>query len=462
MVTLQHTFDRPLRSLFDYEKGLVSREMYVNEAIYQQELEQIYARCWLFIGHESQLPNPGDFVITRMGEEEVIMVRDRKDKKIHAFLNSCRHKGMKVCRYDDGNTLVFTCPFHGWSYDTDGRLVGVAYFADAYNGELDKSKWGLHEVAQLENYYGSIWATWDAKAPSFLDYIGALAPSLRHCMQSTDGEDNGIEVFKPTIKWRIPTNWKFAAFSFAADRTHAAMTHRSVRTAMLGPDGEGGSDQGVNRVPFPAEDVTIGSHDLGHGANFKLYNQPGLPEYAESWWEPEVDAYYKETHAKKAEKYANEVLPGGGHGGGHFAIFPNVVVDNWRILPWHPHGVGVCENWRLFQIDKNAPKHVKDAERHWVLRVSGPTGLVESDDMENWNYAFPSSLGTIAQRLPYNFEMGIGRSHKDDRMPTFSMKEGPSEEPARARFSRWLAFMEAKSWDDLYPINKTGNNKLFR
>ena len=110
MVTLQHTIDRPLRSLFDSEKGSVSREVYVNEALYQQELEQIYARCWLFIGHESQVPNPGDFMVTRMGEEEVIMVRDRKDKKIHAFLNSCRHKGMKVCRYDDGNTLVFHLP----------------------------------------------------------------------------------------------------------------------------------------------------------------------------------------------------------------------------------------------------------------------------------------------------------------------------------------------------------------
>src|SRR5437879_7250415 len=98
--------DRSLRSLFDIEQGTVSREIYTNAEIYQMELEQIFARCWLFLGHEGQIPNPGDFVVTRMGEEEVILVRDRRDKRIHAFLNSCRHKGMKVCRYDDGNTLV--------------------------------------------------------------------------------------------------------------------------------------------------------------------------------------------------------------------------------------------------------------------------------------------------------------------------------------------------------------------
>ena len=124
--TIQSRGDRSLRALVDIEHGHIGREVYVNEDIYVQEREQIFARAWLFVGHESQVPNPGDFVVSRMGEEEVILVRDRKDKRLHIFLNSCRHKGMKVCRYDDGNALVFTCPFHGWSYDTDGRLGGCA------------------------------------------------------------------------------------------------------------------------------------------------------------------------------------------------------------------------------------------------------------------------------------------------------------------------------------------------
>ena len=466
MVTLQHTIDKPLRSLFNFERGLVAREVYVNEALYQQELEQIFARCWLYVGHESQVPNPGDFVVTRMAEEEVIMVRDRKDKQVHVFLNSCRHKGMKVCRYDDGNTLVFTCPFHGWSYDTDGRLVGVAYYADAYNGELDKSQWGLHEVAQLKNFYGSIWATWDRKAPSFEDYVGSFGESIRHCFQGTDGEDNGIEVFDPTIKWRLPTNWKFPGFSFATDATHGAMTHRSANVATVGPQGEEGDKTGdihPMRKPFPLKNHTVGDHNLGHGGAYSFYQQSGVREYQDTWIEPEVDDYYRATNAAKAKVYANKVMPGNGHGGSHFAIFPNVVFDHWRILPWHPFGVGMTESWRQYQVDKNAPKHVKDAERHWVMRYCGPTGVFESDDMENWNYAFPASLGNTAQKLPYNFEMGLGRGFVDEQMPTWTLNYRMSEEPARARFSRWLAFMEAKSWDELYPINKEkfGTNKLF-
>ncbi|MDE2802017.1 MAG: Rieske 2Fe-2S domain-containing protein, partial [Chloroflexota bacterium] len=83
--------DRNLRDLVDLETGVVSREVYVNEDIYAQELEQIYGRAWLLVGHESQVENPGDFVLGRMGEEEVILTRDRKGQ-IHVFLNTCRHR----------------------------------------------------------------------------------------------------------------------------------------------------------------------------------------------------------------------------------------------------------------------------------------------------------------------------------------------------------------------------------
>src|SRR5205823_4262620 len=152
--------DRSLRSLIDTEHGTVSREIYVNPDIFAQELEQIFARCWLFIGHESLVPNPGDFMTTRMGTEEVILVRDRKDGQIRAFLNSCRHRGEKVCRYDQGNALVFTCPFHAWTYDTKGQLVGAAGInhPNSYGGALHKEEWGLVEVAQFKNYYGTLWS----------------------------------------------------------------------------------------------------------------------------------------------------------------------------------------------------------------------------------------------------------------------------------------------------------------
>jgi len=240
------------------------------------------------------------------------------------------------------------------------------------------------------------------------------------------------------------------------------MTHRSVNVAAIGPQGEreGGNRMPI-RAPFPSTQYTAADHQLGHGGHFTLYDQPGVREYADTWVEPGVDEYYRKTNELKAQKYADQYLPGNGFGGGHFAIFPNVVIDNWRILPWHPHGVGMMETWRLYQVDKNAPKHVKDAQRHYVMRYCGPTGVTETDDMENWNYVFPASLGYRAQQTPYHYAMQMGHGQTDERAPGFTMGYHMSEEPARGRFSRWLAFMEAKSWDDLYPINKNVDHKIW-
>jgi 3-phenylpropionate/trans-cinnamate dioxygenase subunit alpha len=106
------------------DEGLVSRKIFFDPEVYQLELERIFARSWLFLGHESQIPEPGDHMTAYMGEDPVIIVRG-DDGKIRGFLNSCRHRGMKVCRADRGNARQFTCSFHGWTYGNRGELKGV-------------------------------------------------------------------------------------------------------------------------------------------------------------------------------------------------------------------------------------------------------------------------------------------------------------------------------------------------
>src|SRR5690348_7677507 len=102
------TLDRPMAEYVDLERGAIGREIFCDADIYAQELERIFMRSWLFVAHESQIPKPGDFVLSRMGEEAVIVTRDRQGK-IHVLLNSCRHRGNLVCRYDQGNAFTFTC-----------------------------------------------------------------------------------------------------------------------------------------------------------------------------------------------------------------------------------------------------------------------------------------------------------------------------------------------------------------
>ncbi|MBO0691835.1 MAG: Rieske 2Fe-2S domain-containing protein [Acidimicrobiaceae bacterium] len=457
--------DRALRSLINTEKGTINRELYVNEDIFAQEMEQIYRRCWLFLGHETLVPNPGDFCVSRMGTEEVILVRDRSDNQIRAFLNTCRHRGEKVCRYDQGNTLLFTCPFHAWSYDTSGRLIGAAGINHplSYGGALDKNDWGLVEVAQFTNYYGTLWATWDKNAPSFEDYLGPFADSVRYMCEASDGTEAGLEVFTPFQRWRLPTNWKVPAFTSSRDPEHGAMTHRSVNAAAIGPMRERqGGQRHVQRKLLPNNKYVAGDHNLGHGGDWTEYLEPGISEYVDAWYEEGVDDYFREAHQRKAAKYANRIAPPQGHDAGHICVWPNFIMDSWRWRIWHPHSAGVVERWSLFGVDKAAPKHVKDAVRHYVMRYNGPTGATESDDMENWNYVYPASRGAIAREWDYNFANGFGRGVERPEYPAgLVFNTSRTEEAHRARFSRWLAFMEAESWDELYPVNPAANHRIW-
>src|SRR5262245_22925247 len=110
-----------LTRLVDWKNGLINPRIFIDEDIYRLELEKIFGRTWLFLAHDSMIAKPGDFISTYMGGDPVVIVRQR-DGSVRAFLNACRHRGMKVCRAEDGNAKAFMCPYHGWTYDPGGAL----------------------------------------------------------------------------------------------------------------------------------------------------------------------------------------------------------------------------------------------------------------------------------------------------------------------------------------------------
>src|SRR5712691_5825547 len=436
--------------LVDLASGQISREIFVNEEIYAEEQEKIFARSWLFVGHESQIPNPGDFFVSCMGEESVLLCRDRAGD-VHVFLNSCRHRGMKVCRYDEGNTTVFTCPYHGWSYGTDGRLVGVPFFREAYHSTLDRSKWGLVEVAQLARYKGSVWATWDPAAPPFLEYLGDFTRYLDQTLDCLYGSDGGTEILGGVQKWLVPCNWKFPAENFSGDSYHN-ISHRSVDLVGVGPSGSGRRDMPELQL---ARKLHIAISDRGHQTTaYLLPSAVAVPPGYQS--SSVVSDYFRLCEDSRRARHGDWgrliTLVG--------EVFPSMAFlarQPRTIAVWHPRGPHQTEVWRWYLVDKNAPAEVKSFLRDYCIRYSGPGGMTEQDDMENWNYAHAASRGTIARRHPYSYEQGIGHEvehYEWDglRIPGTVMDitdARSSEHNLRNFYRRWAQFMDAESWDDL-------------
>src|SRR5262249_33457327 len=265
-----------IEALVSLHRGEGDPRGFSDPAIFEREMEQIFARAWLFLCHESQIPETGDFFASVMGRDNVLVVR-QKDGSIRAMLNTCAHRGNAVCRADEGNAKGFLCTYHGWSYGIDGRLVGVPGYKNFYDAEVDKNRLGLAPVAQLGSYKGFVFATHDPTAPPLEQYLGATGRLGLDLIAA-----RGDMVVVPGIqKFVIDCNWKIAVDNLF-DWYHPQVTHASAfRSRALGPEPRQGGGyeridmSGVNMDSGAGLDVPVGiitRSKVDHGGVIREYS----------------------------------------------------------------------------------------------------------------------------------------------------------------------------------------------
>jgi PAH dioxygenase large subunit len=415
------------------DEGVVPTRIFIDDDIWAEELDRVFARSWLFVGHETEVPSSGDYVVRRMGHDSVIMTRG-EDRVVRVLLNQCRHRGMQVCRAELGNASHFRCPYHGWIYKNTGKLAGVPLYKDVYGSNLKIDQIGLREP-RVETYRGLVFACWDDDGPSLDDHLGDARWYLDLIFDRTDA---GLEVIGPPQRWIADMNWKLGADNFCGDGYHVWTLHRHAY------------EMGIFN-----EKVIRNGHvmSMGAGHGIRIQSAPPdlpLPEYfgAPEELVPMIERNLDEDQCLAIRK--GMVI--------HGNLFPNLSFVNSfgiadpddppagfvNIRLWQPTSAGKSEIWSWFMVDREASPEYKEISRRCYVRTHGVSGTFDQDDLEVWTNITNTARGAVARESTFNYVIGIGQEPDTSWPGPGEVYEADySEANQRAFYRAWLEKMTA-------------------
>jgi phenylpropionate dioxygenase-like ring-hydroxylating dioxygenase large terminal subunit len=417
VVSAEGTCER-LRATVRPEQGEVPAAIFGDPDIYELESDKIFSRCWLLAAHESEVPEPGDYVTRYLGEQHVIVAHG-EDGKIRVFLNMCRHRGMRVCRSELGNSSHFRCPYHGFTYKNTGPLTGVPVHSEAYGAALDKSKISLAE-GTTEIHKGLVFATWNESAPPLLDYLGDMDWYLDLFVGRAE-----MEVTGPPHVWEMASNWKLPAENFIGDSYHTMHTHASIPKLGL-----------VRSARFAKDGYHIYA-GKGHGIGI------GMPT-EEPIFPTEVLDIFKRTLEPEKFEILRQVR------NVNATVFPNLsfLISSMRIKEqlashttmrvWCPQGPSkiVIYSWCL--VEKDAPDWWKDVTRRAYILSFGPSGMFEQDDSENWtDITRNSRSGPLARSIVFPYVQGMEKKRIEGFVGPGEVYESKFSEANARHFYGW-------------------------
>lgn len=414
-----------VKNLVSADAAWIKRKVWTDPALYELEKQAIFGKTWLFLGHESQIPEPGDFVQAFMCETPIILARGN-DGNVHATINSCSHRGLPVCRADSGNTKRFVCPYHNWSYTVEGNLVTIPQESEVRH-KPDKSLLGLKPVPRLETWRGMVFGSFDSDIQSLEDYLGDMRFYLDAFFERFPG---GIEFMGAPHRWLLNANWKLPMENQLGDVNHGAFLHGAIIPRAAQDQIE---EIGYSCVTAPG----------GHGATFRLMpaDSPaqdtawGMEGLGGLFGGAEVQEYLLEIQARAAERVGDIRARMKGL---TYGIYPNLsfLWSNTSFKVSHPRGPGQVEYWSWAAVPADAPDSVKKVLRTNYSSFFGPGGLLEQEDAEAWTQQFIGSNIDFADDKPYYYGLGMGDEQAHPELPGLVSRTA-NEHYARAFFTRW-------------------------
>ncbi len=335
------------------------RSLYLDPDVFSMEMRRIFETTWVYVGHESEIPNPGDFKTDRIGTRPIIVSR-HTDGQIYVLLNSCSHRGSTVCELPSGNTKSFRCPYHSWTYKTNGDLA-LLPSRDRFGADFDLADYGLTRVARVASYRGFMFASLAEDGPDLDEHLGRA----KHYIDIfVDRSPMGcVQVTKP-LKYEYQGNWKLQMENMS-DGYHAQYVHASAFGTSVEPPPDGRSG--------PEREHLERSFAAGHGIM--------------GWWTPEIISnkqanpeYFSALVARIGEERAEKLA----HMNLHLMVYPNLILHTnyCHIRVVRPMTVDHTEiNTYPCKLEGAGDKLNEKLINATAVHVS-PAGRVQVDDLE--------------------------------------------------------------------------------
>lgn len=377
----------------------INRQVFTDEEIFELEMEHIFEGNWVYLAHESQLPEIGDYFTTHIGRQPVVITRD-KEGELHCLINACAHRGAMLCRRKTDNRTTFTCPFHGWTFRNSGELLKVkdgrrAGYPENFNtnGSHD-----LKKVPKFENYRGFLFGSLNPDSIPLEDHLGDAATIIDSVV---DQSPEGLEILKGASTYTYDGNWKLQTEN-GADGYHVTAVHWNyAATTSRRQSGESKNETKAMDAGGWGK-VNGGYYSFPHG-HLLLWQEWTNPEDRPLWERREelVDEY--------GEEMANFMV----NVSRNLCLYPNVyLMDQFssQIRHFRPISVDKTEVTIYCIAPKGEPAAARAARIRQYEDFFNASGMATPDDLEEFRASQKSYMATTSQ---WN-DMSRGQTHQID------------------------------------------------
>ena len=414
----------------------VHRDVYTSQSVFDLEMKHLFANTWVFVGHDSQTPNKGDYYTTQIGNQPVIQVR-HSDGEIKVLYNRCPHKGTKIAIDREGNTgKFFRCPYHAWSFKTDGCLLSIP-LKKGYEGtgleETENAK-GIKAVGAVKNYRGFVFARLAIEGIAFEDFFQNSLSSIDNMVDRSPA--GRLEVAGPPLRYMHKCNWKMLVEN-QTDTCHPMVAHESsAGTAVKIWDSLGNPEPKPPAMqiiaPFMSpyeffEEMGIRTWPNGHG-------HTGVHHSIHSDYSA-IPGYFEAMSASYGEERAKAILDENRH---NTVYFPSIMVKGpiqqlRNFIPLGPDKT-LVESYIYRLVD--APDELLARTAMYNRMINAPTSIVGHDDLEMYQRA---QEGLMSNGIEW---VNIQRLYQENEDFSKTVEEnGTTERQMRNQFHAWRHFM---------------------